>query len=80
MAFSAPDRDNDIHSSMSCAANRKAGWWFANCEHSLLNGINPGTDAKQSAESHNIQWEPVTDNHHSLRGAEMAIRPMNFGN
>ena len=34
-AFSAWDRDNDIHSS-NCAADRRSGWWYRDCWYTQL--------------------------------------------
>ncbi|XP_063415184.1 angiopoietin-2-like [Mytilus trossulus] len=37
MKFSTTGQDNDMSSS-DCAAQRKSGWWYSNCEHCDLNG------------------------------------------
>ena len=37
MYFSTPDCDNDKHSSGSCAALEKSGWWFNYCDDINLN-------------------------------------------
>ncbi|CAG2219988.1 unnamed protein product [Mytilus edulis] len=37
MKFSTTGQDNDMSSS-NCAAQRKSGWWYSNCEHCDLNG------------------------------------------
>ena len=37
LAFSAPDRDEDLWD-QNCAAEKQAGWWFRNYHHVNING------------------------------------------
>ena len=39
--FSTPDNDNDEKSSGNCAAPRKSGNWYKNCDHIDLNKQPP---------------------------------------
>ena len=41
MKFSTPDDDNDVHSSIHCAAHYKSGYWHRSCSYIDLNRQPP---------------------------------------
>ena len=70
MAFSTPDRDNDMHSGVNCAQIWKGGgWWYNACMASQLNGIYI-----HDAPGVHIYWYTFTGGTRSLKFAEMKLR------
>ena len=41
MKFSAPNKNNDKHSSVNCAAYWKSGWWYNQCYNININRQPP---------------------------------------
>ena len=74
VSFSTPERDHDT-SSRNCASNPNqgggSGWWFHNCLHVNLNGLNHG-HAKKSFVS--MQWYYWGKRNENLKTITMAIR------
>ncbi|CAC5371735.1 Fibrinogen-like protein 1,Tenascin,Ryncolin-2,Ryncolin-4,Ficolin-1-B,Ficolin-1-A,Angiopoietin-related protein 1,Ficolin-2,Ryncolin-1,Tenascin-R,Ryncolin-3,Ficolin-1,Angiopoietin-4 [Mytilus coruscus] len=52
--FSTRDRDNDIHTSLSCSIDKKSGWWHGRCTKANINGVF----LLESYISANIHWVP----------------------
>ena len=72
MAFSTPDRDNDLYVGYNCALHNKGGWWFNACMHSQLNGIYHHDTTPRSWEA--VLWHTFTGYARSLKFAEMKLR------
>ena len=71
MAFSTPDRDNDLASETNCAQYFKGGWWY-NCMYSQLNGIYHHDTTPRGREA--VFWEIFTTWYRSLKFAEMKLK------
>jgi hypothetical protein len=71
--FSAPGRDNDVHSSSHCAQTHHAGWWFRSCFASNLNGVYYHTNPVPRWQG--LQWDSWTGDYKSLQTTEMKTRP-----
>ncbi|XP_048747076.2 ryncolin-4-like [Ostrea edulis] len=69
--FSTRDQDNDSWKN-SCAVNRKAGWWFGDCDNSDLNGIYHKSAVKTWA---CVLWYKFGNVNRSMKHARMMIRP-----
>ena len=73
MAFTTPDRDNDLHGAgYNCAHGSKGGWWFNACMQSQLNGIYHHDTTPSAWEG--VIWRTFTDYTRSLKFAEMKLR------
>jgi len=75
--FSTRDQDNDAWSSSSCAVRYKSGWWYSDCTHSNLNGVYK-RGAYSSTYDDGVVWYYLRQWWHSIRFAEMKIRPFDF--
>ncbi|CAC5381505.1 FCN [Mytilus coruscus] len=83
MAFSTPDRDNDV-SFQNCAQLLQSGWWFNMCYSSNLNGVylkGPyghryygESFGQPTTEGTGIEWYPLKQKQYSLKYVEMKIR------
>ncbi|XP_028391546.1 uncharacterized protein LOC114516311 [Dendronephthya gigantea] len=73
MQFTTKDSDNDAWSS-NCATRWKGGWWFNNCHYSNLNGLYLGEGRFSPTGINWYDWKRW----HSLKKAEMKIRPSQF--
>ena len=71
MAFSTPDRDNDLWSS-NCAQQYKGGWWYNVCMCSQLNGIYHHDTTPSDWQA--VLWYTLTGSDRSLKFAEMKLR------
>ena len=71
MAFSTPDRDNDL-ANFNCAQSSKGGWWYNHCMHSQLNGIYHHDTTPRAYEA--VLWNTFTGMRRSLKFAEMKLR------
>jgi len=84
MKFSTKDQDNDLHTTASCAKERKGGWWYKGtntrgvnrCYHANLNGVywESGSMASLSMREKNqrIIWCNLG---YSMKITELKIRP-----
>lgn len=74
--FSTFDRKND-NFDQNCAATYKGGWWFNGCYFGFLTGEYFRLEEKRE------NWQGILwydwKGHVALKGAEMMIRPKNFG-
>ncbi|KAH9494784.1 hypothetical protein Btru_020607 [Bulinus truncatus] len=68
--FSTRDRDNDAFPGGQCANLYDAGWWYANCHTSNLNGH---FDAA-STFGKSVIWYSMTGHRDTLSAVEMKIR------
>ncbi|VDI13064.1 Hypothetical predicted protein [Mytilus galloprovincialis] len=83
MAFSTPDRDNDV-SFQNCAKVLQSGWWFNQCYSSNLNGVYLGgpyghrnygeSFGQPTTEGTGIEWYPLKQKQYSMKYVEMKIR------
>ena len=72
--FSTFDNDNDAHSD-SCAAHKRAGWWFKSCAYVYLNGVYGGAD---EIASYNMRMHYLGNNDYEpIRTVTMKIRAIN---
>jgi ficolin len=76
MQFSTKDQDNDIWPG-TCAQQFNGAWWYRDCHHSSLNGVylcghHPTVYAQ------GVNWRTFRGDYHSLKRAEMKIRPAWF--
>ena len=71
MAFTTPDRDNDLNSG-NCARYYKGGWWYNSCMYSQLNGIYHHDTTPRAWEA--VVWYTFTTSTRSLKFAEMKLR------
>ncbi|XP_062616063.1 uncharacterized protein LOC134277769 [Saccostrea cucullata] len=69
--FSTKDQDNDSDR-ISCAVERKAGWWFKSCQYSLLTGPYHKSAVKSWA---SVLWYYFGNDNRSMKFARMMIRP-----
>ena len=46
MKFTTPDKDNDQHKSVNCAAHHKSGWWYYRCLNININQQPPYVSGK----------------------------------
>ena len=72
MAFSTPDRDNDLWSDIDCAQRWKGGWWYNACTRSQLNSIYQHDTTPREFET--VFWNTFTTYDRSLKYAEMKLR------
>ncbi|XP_054088937.1 ficolin-2-like [Zeugodacus cucurbitae] len=70
--FSTYDQDND-NSTLNCAEDYKAGWWYNDCYDSNLNGEYLNNNNKSNGKG--IIWRKWRGGNYSLKYAHMAIRP-----
>ena len=68
--FSTLDRDNDNSLFTSCAQERKAGWWYKNCQQSNLNGIYGSTVNYEG-----VNWYSWKGYKVSMTGTRMMVKP-----
>ena len=73
--FSTPDRDNDAHCCVHCAAYNHRPWWHNSCYYSLLTGKYYTSGGPRSSLPRGIIWSGWKGPYYSLRVAEMKIRP-----
>ncbi|XP_068230552.1 techylectin-5B-like [Palaemon carinicauda] len=72
MLFSTPDRDNDKHASVNCAADRKSGFWFNACEHTgPTNPILPSAVTEKG-----LHWHHWYNNRQTLKAMTFKIKPI----
>ena len=71
--FSTVDRDQDATDKHHCARNHKAGWWFAGCHASNLNG--PYLAGQHDSYADGVNWHSWKGYHYSLKTVTMKIRP-----
>ncbi|XP_028391559.1 fibrinogen-like protein A [Dendronephthya gigantea] len=74
MKFSTKDSDNDAWGSSNCATNYKGAWWHKDCHYSNLNGLYLGAGQTSTSGINWFHWR----SRHSLKKAEMKIRPSQF--
>ena len=74
MQFSTKDQDND-KAGGSCAVLYKGAWWYSACHGSNLNGQYLG--GQHGSYGDGINWDSFRGMHHSMKHAEMKIRPKN---
>ncbi|CAH2316845.1 Hypothetical predicted protein, partial [Pelobates cultripes] len=53
--FSTKDRDNDLHTTGSCANSYKGAWWYILCHYSNLNGLYLRGDHNSYANGENYE-------------------------
>lgn len=70
--FSTKDRDQDTHSSGSCAISFEGAWWYSACHQSNLNGRY--LNGPHSSFANGVNWKPWKGHEYSLKGSEMKIR------
>lgn len=70
MRFSTPDQDNDKWLEYHCGKEWRAGWWFNNCWHSILNGPYYNQSKVLSRGISWNDWKPE-----QLAKSQMKIRP-----
>ncbi|XP_064468124.1 techylectin-5A-like [Ornithodoros turicata] len=77
--FSTEDQDHDNYSD-NCAVLYKGGWWYTNCHHSNLNGLN--LNGEHASYADGIEWSyrkhPILFYHYSYPQVEMKMRDVNF--
>ncbi|XP_016957909.1 microfibril-associated glycoprotein 4 [Drosophila biarmipes] len=75
--FSTFDQDNDLVA-RNCAQTHSAGWWFAECGYSSLNGVY--STSGTAPEANGIHWGTAHGYNYrvSLIFTEMMIRPRTF--
>ena len=71
MRFSTFDKDHDASIS-SCAQLFKAGWWYASCHNSNLNGLY--LNGSHSSHADGIEWRTWHGYYYSLKTAAMMIK------
>jgi len=78
MPFTTKDRDNDQSTRYgNCAQTFKGGWWYNDCHESNLNGLYlRGDHPNQWAQG--VNWKKFRDFTHSMKKADMKIRPVSF--
>jgi len=77
--FSTIDQNNHPTKTYggNCADHFKGGWWYNDCHHSNLNGLYlHGDHPKQWAQG--VNWKTFDDYTHSMKKANMKIRPVSF--
>ncbi|KAF0302155.1 Techylectin-5B [Amphibalanus amphitrite] len=74
LKFSTKDRDQDTFERGSCALNHKGGWWYGHCHSSNLNGRYLAGNHSSYADG--VNWIKFRGHYHSLKSAEMKMRPM----
>ena len=74
MAFTTKDRDNDRHSSSSCAVGHRGAWWYNRCCDSNLNGLYLHGNHNWNG----LLWYHWKHNTYSLKRSQMKIRPKDF--
>lgn len=71
MLFSTPDRDNDKHGSVHCAADRKSGFWYNGCEHTgPTNPLLPSAVTEKG-----LHWHHWYNNRQTLKQMSFKIKP-----
>ncbi|KAI8483929.1 Fibrinogen- domains (FReDs) [Branchiostoma belcheri] len=76
MMFSTKDRDNDARSGGDCSQpSGHAGWWFASCGWSYLNGRYLGNCGYFCRISEGVVWYHWRGYSYSLKSVSMKIRP-----
>mgnify|MGYP000414154631 CR=1 FL=1 len=70
MRFSTPDQDNDNWQTYHCGREWRAGWWFNNCWHSILNGPYYNQSSVRTRGISWNDWKPE-----QLAKTQMKIRP-----
>ncbi|XP_061189859.1 techylectin-5B-like [Saccostrea echinata] len=70
MRFSTPDQDNDNWHTYHCGKEWRAGWWFNNCWHSILNGPYYNQSTVRTRGISWNDWKPE-----QLAKTQMKIRP-----
>ena len=70
MTFTTFDRDNDLHSSINCAASYKGGWWHRGCAHANLNAQHTASRAHQR-----VAWFYIGRKWVYYPSVEMKVRP-----
>ena len=68
-AFSTKDRDNDTYTKVNCAAFRKGGWWYADCDSVNINGLYVGN----KLDSTGMVWSKFKGNQ-SMKTTSMMMR------
>ena len=71
VAFTTPDRDNDLVVGYNCAQSYKGGWWFNACTNSQLNGIYHHDTTK---EGEHVFWYTFTGFNCSLKFVEIGLK------
>ncbi|XP_043242521.1 angiopoietin-related protein 7-like [Amphibalanus amphitrite] len=72
--FTTRDKDQDSDSGKNCAQARESGWWFNSCYKANLNGVYLSGELNDT-EWRGVVWQAWRGYHHSLKSAEMKIRP-----
>ena len=70
-SFSTPDLDQDA-SSLNCAQQNGAGWWFDDCHYINLNGLNTGNNGYKTKGI--IAWVGEKGKAVMFKETEMKIR------
>ncbi|XP_059164086.1 ficolin-2-like [Physella acuta] len=71
MKFSTYDVDNDRFSGGHCAAGYRAGWWYAACHDTNLNGVWGSLQYGTG-----LFWYGITTDYDGVDSCEMKIRPV----
>lgn len=75
-AFTTKDQDNDSWRRGNCAVEYKGAWWYEQCHHSNLNGVYH--NGRHSSYADGVNWYHWRGHNHSVKKAEMKIRPISF--
>ena len=73
--FSTIDRDNDVHSTISCSQRYKQAWWYEACVTAALTGeYYEGGEHKHDHQG--VYWRYWKGTNYSYKKAEMMMMPV----